>query len=101
MKKDQDPTWKLVLLQLFMASWVVFIGWGLVGTFQSTSIAESLPFIPELTPLSVKICLARFFVGALFFFMLVHVIRSSRTLWRTRSLTEEADPDRQRTTRGM
>lgn len=101
MKKNEDPTWKLTLLQLFMATCVVFFGWCLVGTFRSTSIAESLPLIPEQTPLSVKIWLARLFTGALFFLMFVHVVRSSFTLWRTRSLTEEADPDRQRTTRGM
>jgi uncharacterized membrane protein YedE/YeeE len=89
MKTNQDPTWKLVLLQLFMASWVAFIGWGLIDSFRSTSVAESLPFIPEQTPLSVKTWLARLFVGAFFFLMLVHVIRSSFTLWRTRSLAAE------------
>jgi len=91
MKKNQDPVWKLVLMQLFMASWVLFSGWCLVSTFRSSSMAESLPvyLIPEQTPLSLKIWLARLIAGALSFLILVYVIRSSFTLWRMRSLTEE------------
>lgn len=81
-------------MQLFMASWVLFSGWCLVGTFRSTSMAESLPLIPEQTPLFLKIWFARLFAGALSFLILVHVVRSSFTLWRTRSLTGETNPDR-------